>query len=110
MPWQLPPDHVQALRHPLRSFHDAELKRGQVVVDPAGDPLALAGQSAEVYEVRSLISQQRWAVKCYRTETPGLMQHYAALADHLLLVDLPCLLPCQYLERGLCVRGRWFPV
>ncbi|HYT94465.1 MAG TPA: hypothetical protein VEL76_37465 [Gemmataceae bacterium] len=110
MPWQLPADHAEALQHPLRCFGDPELKRALVMSGPEGEPLALHGQSAEVYEARSQFSHQRWAVKCYREETPGLQQHSTALSDYLLKIDLPCLLMFQYLERGLCVRGRWFPI
>jgi hypothetical protein len=110
MPWQLPLDHAEALQHPLRCFAEPELKRAQVISDPEGNPLAISGQSAEVYEVRSQLSHQRWAIKCYRAETPGLQQHYAALAEYLLPINLPCLMAFQYLDRGLCVRGHWFPV
>src|SRR5262249_11454266 len=80
------------------------------IAGPEGDPLALHGQLAEVYEVHSQHSHQRWAIKCYREETPGLQQHYTALSDYLLTVNLPCFVMFQYLERGLCVRGRWFPI
>ncbi len=109
MGWQLPADHASVLDHPRRCFGDQELRRGQVLRDAAGRFQARSGQLADVYEVRSLASHQRWAVKCYREEVPGLDVHYRALAEHLVPLDLPCLASFQYLDRGLCVRGTWFP-
>ena len=47
MGWQLPADHIESLKHPLRCFQDTELKRGQVtVLGSAGRPLACAGRLA----------------------------------------------------------------
>jgi hypothetical protein len=109
MAWQLPPDHADALEHPLRCFGDPELRRGQVLRDAAGRPQVCSGKLAEVYQVRSATGLQRWAVKCYREDLPGLALHYRALAEHVLPLDLRCLVPFQYLDRGLCVRGKWIP-
>ncbi len=109
MGWQLPADHIEALKHPLRCFQDADLKRGQVVQGSTGNPLARSGRQGQVYQVRGLVNLQRFAVKIYREETLGLDRHYRALAEHLLQVDSPYLVPFQYSERGACVRGRWYP-
>ncbi len=109
MGWQLPADYAEAFERPPRCFHDPELRRAQVLRDGAGRFHVRPGALADVYEARSLAGPQRWAVKCYRQEVPGLDRHYRALAAHLLATDLPCLAPFEYLDRGLCVRGRWYP-
>ena len=110
MGWQLPPEHADTLKHPLRAFQDAELRRAHVVTDAAGKPLSRSGQLCEVYQARALNSTLRWAVKCYRAETPGLDRHYRTLSEQLLQVDLPYLVPFQYVEHGLAVRGHSYPL
>jgi hypothetical protein len=110
MGWQLPPEHVDSLKHPLRGFQDLELKRAQIPVGSTGKPLCKSGQQCEVYQARAVNSLQRWAVKCYRAETPGLDQHYRALTEYLLPIDLPYLVPFQFVEHGLVVRGHSYPL
>jgi hypothetical protein len=55
-------------------------------------------------------STLRWAVKCYREEAPGLDRHYRTLSEQLLNVDLPYLVPFQFVEHGLSVRGHGYPL
>ncbi len=110
MGWQLPPEHVEALKHPLRCFQDTELKRTQLLVGSGGKPLARKGKLAEVYQARAVSNAQRWAVKCYREEISTLEPHYRLLTERLSQVDIPYLLPFQFVDNGLCVRGRSYPI
>lgn len=108
MSWPSLDEAAEALRHPRRCFSDAELRRGQPTL-AAGGPLFRPGTLADAFQVRAPGGVARWAVKFYRQETPALEAHYLALAEHLLPLDLPWLAAPLYLDRGLCVGGRWFP-
>src|ERR1700704_466970 len=94
-------DYLEAIRHPSRCFQDQDLRRGTVAAD------IYAGSHAEVFNVRCSANRTRWAVKCYTQEVPGLARRYQALDELVSRSPLPWLLGCQYLERGICVRGRW---
>lgn len=110
MSWAHSSDYFEAIQYPLRCFQDADLRRGQPAVDAQGKPVCRKGACADVYEIRCPGVRERWAVKCYLREMPGLQEHYQALHDHLLRIDFPFLAACQYLQQGIDVRGRWYPV
>jgi hypothetical protein len=110
MGWQLPPEHVEALKHPLRCFQETELKRTQLLVGSGGKPLARKGKLSQVYQARAVSNLLRWAVKCYREEIPTLEAHYRQLTERLAQLELPYLLPFQYVDNGLRVRGCSYPI
>ena len=101
--------YLEAIQHPLRCFRDETLRRGQAVLDERGKPRAHLGRHADVYEIRCPAARERWAVKCFTRELPGLQRRYLALHEHLLALDVPCVVRAEYLDQGVCVRGRWFP-
>src|SRR4051794_14147290 len=109
MPLPTDSEYFEAIQHPLRCFRDETLRRGRPALDSQGKPLVRHGQFADVYEIRCAAAHERWAVKCYKRELPGLAQRYRALYEQLLGVDCPALLQAEFLEQGICVRGRWFP-
>src|SRR5947209_6544929 len=102
-------DYFEAIQHPLRCFRDETLRRGQPVLDAQGNPLAHHGQHADVYQIRSAAARERWAIKCYTHELPGLQRRYQALSEQLLGMDCPALVQAEYLDQGVCIRGRWSP-
>jgi hypothetical protein len=103
-------DIFEAIQHPLRCFRDDTLRRGQPLLDVRGKPLARNGRSADVYQIRCPGNRERWAAKCFRGDVAGLQHRYHALNEHLLGLDVPCLVRAEYLDQGMCIRGRWFPI
>jgi hypothetical protein len=108
MNWPPSSDFREALEHPLRAFQDADLRRGQPLLDDQGQPRAFAGDSADVFQVRGPCDT--WAVKCYRHYLPGLKFHYQALKEHFLELNAPWLVETTYLRHGISIRGHTFPV
>jgi hypothetical protein len=102
-------DYFEAIQHPLRCFRDDTLRRGQAVLDPQGKPLVRQGRYSDVYEIRCAAAHERWAVKCFTRELPGLKARYQALNDQLLGIDCPGLVQAEWLDQGISIRGRWFP-
>jgi WD40 repeat protein len=109
MSWPLSQDYNEAIQDPRGNFSDAELRSGEAVTNALGIPLPCSGNFADVYQVRCP-SGARWAVKCFTREVHGLRERYAEISAYLRQVNLPFMVDFQYLEQGIRVRGRWYPI
>jgi regulation of enolase protein 1 (concanavalin A-like superfamily) len=109
MSWPLSQDYNEAIQDPRSNLGDAELKAGEAVTNALGIPMPRSGNFADVYEVRCP-SGSRWAVKCFTREVHGLRERYAEISRYLSQVNLPFMVDFKYLEKGIRVRGQWFPV
>src|SRR5262249_19844394 len=87
---------------------DHELRRSQAVTDDKGRPRPIAGATADVYDMRA--GHDRWAVKCFTRTPGGLGPRYATLFSDLLEREHPFLVGFQYLDQGIFIRGRWYPI
>ncbi|MBM4067673.1 MAG: hypothetical protein FJ271_01825 [Planctomycetes bacterium] len=74
-----------------------------------GMPIVRSGNFADVYEVRCP-SGHGYAVKCFTREVKDLQQRYLAISDHLNQVALPFTVDFQYQEKGILIKGGWFPI
>jgi DNA-binding beta-propeller fold protein YncE len=108
MAWPVPQDYNEAVQDPAVSFADSDLRAGTAATDALGLPRPCSGNFADVYEVRC--PGGTWAVKCFTRQVAGLRQRYAAVSDHLARARLPFGVKFHYLEQGIRVSGRWFPV
>jgi len=72
-------------------------------------PARWAGNFAGVWKIGCPLSGNTWALKCFIRETPGLRDRYREISTHLSRVKLPFTVDFSYLERGIRVRGEWFP-
>jgi hypothetical protein len=109
MSWPLSQDYNEAIQAPVSNFADPDLKRGRATANAFGVPMPCSGNFADVYQL-SGPDGTRWAVKCFTRETPGLRERYAAISSHLRQVQLRCTVNFEYLEQGIRVGCRWFPV
>jgi HEAT repeat protein len=109
MSWPMSQDYNEAIQSPPRSFSDPELRRGQAVVNALGLPMPCSGNFADVYQV-CCPDGSRWAVKCFTREVPGLHERYQEISKHLRCVQLPFTVEFTFLDEGIRVAGRWFPV
>src|SRR5260370_15600408 len=109
MPWPMSQDYNEAIQSPAANFADPDLRCGQVVTDVLGLPRPCSGNFADVYEVRCP-NGGRWAVKCFTREVPGLRERYLEISRHLRQAKLPFTVDFSYLEQGILVGGRWYPV
>jgi hypothetical protein len=110
MGWPTSNEYREALQHPLRRFCKLELKRGQAAFDLDGKPRVCPGQRVEIYEMRGAGGLERWAIGCFLEEPQGLFRRYQLINDHLHANPVTCLVETEYLDQGISIRGRWFPI
>ena len=110
MAWPLSQDYNEAVQNPQTSFRDPELRQGQVVTNALGIPQPCSGNFADVYAIECAASKTKWAVKCFTREVRGLRERYSAISDYLQQVNLPFTVDFQYLEQGIRIAGRWYPI
>lgn len=108
MAWPMSQDYNEAIQNPARCFADPELRQGEAVTNALGLPVPCSGNFADVYQVRR--GERSWAVKCFTRQIPGLRERYAEISKYLRQVRLPFLVEFTYLEQGIRVRGRWYPL
>jgi regulation of enolase protein 1 (concanavalin A-like superfamily) len=108
MSWPLSQDYNEAIQNPAQSFADAELRQGEAETNDLGLPAPRSGNFADVYAVVS--GPRKWAVKCFTRQIPGLQERYQQISVHLAQVKLPFMVDFTFLERGIRVRGDWYPV
>jgi hypothetical protein len=109
MAWPLSQDYNEAIQSPAANFADPELRRSAVVVNDLGLPRPFSGNFADVYEIASP-DGERWAVKCFTREVRGLRERYQEISRFLDRVKLPFTVDFSYLEEGIRIAGRWYPV
>jgi hypothetical protein len=108
MPWPLSQDYNEAIQDPATAFADAELRQGSPVLNALGLPMPRSGNFADVYQFQA--SGQAWAVKCFTREVLGLQERYAAISKHMQQARLPFTVDFQYQEKGIRIRGQWYPI
>jgi hypothetical protein len=108
MAWPLSQDYNEAIQNPSTCFTDAELRQGKAVCNALGLPQPCSGNFADVYAVQA--GSKKWAVKCFTRQIPGLQQRYAHISSYLRQVNLPFMVEFSFLEKGIQVRGTWYPV
>jgi WD40 repeat protein len=110
MAWPQSQEYREAIQAPELCFHDPELRQGQAVTDRLGLPRPCAGTFADVYQMACPATGNRWAIKCFTREIPGLRDRYREISAHLQQVKLPFTVDFQYLEQGIRIRGCWYPI
>src|SRR4051812_25969828 len=110
MNWPSSQDYNEAIQNPRVSFCDPELQQGQPVLTPLGLPRACSGNFADVYKVRCPDTNRTWAVKCFTRQVFNLRDRYRQISAHLERVRLPFTVDFNYLEEGIRVHGRWYPI
>ena len=108
MVWPGVTDFSEAVQNPRLCFHGTELEAGEVAVNPRGMPLVFSGAFASVYPVS--VGDRTYAVRCFTREVKDQQQRYGALSTYLLNVLPPSFVHFEYLERGISVRGSWYPI
>ena len=109
MSWPLSQDYNEAIQSPASNFSDPDLRRGEAAANALGLPMPYSGNFADVYQVRCP-DGSRWAVKCFTREATGLRERYHEISKHLHQVRLPFTVDFSYLQQGIRVAGRWYPV
>lgn len=108
MSWPTPQDYAEAVQNPQSCFEDLVLKQATTVTNRLGLPRAVSGQFACVFRLKSTTGE--WAVRCFLRETPDQQERYALIGAALNAASLSCIVSFRFVERGIRVRGKWYPV
>lgn len=108
MNWPNHADYAEAIQNPELCFELPELHTGTVATTPLGLPRALSGNFASVYEISG--GGDTFAVRCFVRQVTNQQDRYAALERHLAGHELPCMVPFEFVTRGIRVHERWFPI
>ena len=84
------------------------MKQGQAVTNALGLPMPCSGNFADVYALQT--PRQKWAVKCFTREIPGIRERYQQISAYLQQQQLPFMVDFKFLDQGIKVRDQWYPV
>ena len=107
MSWPDRTNFSDAIQNPWLSFKGTDLEGGTVLFD-RGVPQVFSGASAFVYPVS--VGNRTFAVRCFISKVRDQQAHYAALSEYLLNSLPPSFVDFEYVERGIMVKGVWYPV
>ncbi|MBX9693068.1 MAG: hypothetical protein K2Z81_11835 [Cyanobacteria bacterium] len=107
--WPTPQEYNEALQNPLLNFADETLKTGKVSLNPLGLPHSASGAFASVYKLSSKAGTH-WAVRCFLNPRSDQKERYTAISKFVAANKLSCTVPFYYLDKGLRVGGRWYPI
>jgi hypothetical protein len=110
MAWPQVIDYAEAVQNLAAKFLDPELCAGRLAMNALGLPLTRSGSFAAVFEVHGSSGPDKWAVKCFTKNVPGLQQRYHEIDAHLRQRPLPFMVRFRYLPESVLVQGSWYPV
>ena len=108
MAWPAVSDFNDVVQNPGRCFEDQELGSGNLATNSRGLPLVYSGNFASVYKISS--GSREFAVRCFTREVKDQQQRYSHLDEYLKGARPDCFVRFEYLDRGILVRGQWYPI
>src|ERR1043165_4813087 len=110
MPWPSSIEYAEAIQHPHLCFSDNDLRQSVATLDVLGLPQPCTGNFAVVFKLTTPGQATPWAVKCFVREIADLHKRYESISSHLKGNSLPFMVAFEYLERGIRVKGKWYPI
>ena len=107
MAWPSPVDFRDAVQTPQQCFETDFLAQGTTAVTSMGTPLVYSGNFACVFKVN--IGGRDVAVRCFTREIKDQRERYGHLSDYLKGVKPEAFVGFEYMERGIRVKGDWYP-
>ena len=108
MPWPAYTAFSEAIQNPYLCFEHPDLAQGEVVLTPRKLPLMYSGNYACEYKVSN--GGRNHAVRCFTREVKDQEQRYGYLDEYLKKSRPPVFVRFEYLERGIRVKGDWYPI
>ncbi|HEY9777249.1 MAG TPA: hypothetical protein V6C81_26035 [Planktothrix sp.] len=105
--WPTPQDYNEAIQI-SDSFDDPDLRKGKPELNSIGLPRPITGAFASVYRIHG--AGKDWAVKCFLRDVPGQQERYSQIGKFVHTDDLPYTIDFEYVERGVRVHDKWYPI
>jgi hypothetical protein len=102
-------DYVEALQDTRRCFNDPELVGCSVRTNSLGIPRPISGNFASVFTAETA-GGRKLAVKCFTRDVPDQQSRYREIAAALRDVPAGWKVGFRYVDAGIVVRGRPYPV
>jgi len=109
MIWPTSQDYNEAIQNAATNMSDPDLMAGQPTLNAIGLPVPRSGNFADVYQFRGGDGTM-WAVKCFTRRVEGLQERYLKINQYLEKAELPFTVGFKYLEEGVRIRGKWYPL
>lgn len=106
--WPTGTEYAAQVQQPTTSFSDPELQHGDLTLTPLGIPASASGQSAIAFHMQA--AERPVAVRCLLSEHDDGRLRYRALEQFVRTVDVPAVAAATWLDEGIRVHGRWWPV
>ncbi len=103
-------DYQAAVSRLEQCSEDPLLKRCRPRLGADGQPGADGGTFGAVYRLDDPRDGDSWALKCFLRDEPHRERRYREIAKSLEGAQGSWAADVRYLERGLWVRGQWWPV
>jgi serine/threonine protein kinase len=106
--WPTPQEYNEAIQNPAVAFSDAELQSGHPELNSLGLPKPISGAFASVYRIHC--AERDWAVKCFLHPLSDQAARYQQISQHLKKHKLRCMINFEFVEQGIRIRNKWFPI
>lgn len=106
--WPTGTEYSASVQQPATSFSDPELQTGELTLTPLGIPASASGQSAIAFHMEA--TDRPVAVRCLLNAHDDGRERYKALQEHVEAYNVPSVVPAKWLDEGVRVHGRWWPV
>ncbi len=108
MDWPAPTDFSDAVQNPQQCFEDEDLAQGVTAVNRRGTPISWSGNFACVFKLGAPGGDV--AVRCFTRKVNDQQERYGHLSAYLTGVRPEFLVGFEYVERGIRVKGDWYPI
>ncbi len=108
MAWPAPTDFRDAVQNPENCFEVQDLAQGTASVTRMGTPMVFSGNFACVFRLET--PGGNVAVRCFTREVKDQQERYGHLSSYLAGVRPEFLVGFEYVERGIKVKGDWYPI
>lgn len=106
--WPSAQDFCEAIQMPAACFVDSQLRGANLDVDGLGLPRVTSGAFACVFKLSA--DKENWAVRCFTTRIRDQFLRYERIGAALSAKQLQYTLNFDYLERGIRVEDKWYPI
>lgn len=106
--WPSLQDYNESIQNLETSFDDEELRKGTLELNVLGLPRVATGAFASVYRVRC--GERDYAIRCFNTAIKDQEERYQKTSRFICSDDLSYTVPLFYIEKGIRVKGQWFPI
>jgi len=101
-------EYQEAIQRPDLCFSDTDLRKGTPVMGVFGLPKVISGGFAGVFQVRR--GNKSYAARCFLRDVQDIEKRYKVIHGFLRRKRIPYFVKFQYIEQGILVKGRWYPI